>query len=281
MAEAYQKEFVNVTFPAEYVAHVEINRADKMNAFKEVMWLNLSAIFRQLSHDPSVRAILLTGAGDRAFTAGLDVSAALDSGTLAPADATHDAARTANRHRRTISEFQACITDIEKCEKPVIAVLHGVSFGLAIDICLACDIRFSTATTRFAVKEVDVGLAADIGTLSRMPHSVGNLSWVKDVTLSARIFGSDEALQHGLVSRVYKDKAEAVGKALELATLIASKSPVAVLGTKEIINYSRDRPISDGLNYTAVWNAAMLQSDDLKNAMMSGLNKTKPTFSKL
>jgi delta(3,5)-delta(2,4)-dienoyl-CoA isomerase len=282
MAEAYQKEFFNVSFPTEYVAHVEINRPEKMNAFKEVMWLNLSAIFRQLSHDPSVRAVVLTGAGDRACTAGLDVTAASESGPLSSSDAaTQDSARKANIVRRHILEFQSCITDIEKCEKPVIAVLHGISFGLALDMSLACDIRISTTATKFSVKEVDIGIAADIGTLSRLPHSVGNLSWVKDIALSARIFGSDEALQHGLVSSVYKDKTEAVGKALELATLIASKSPVAVLGTKEIINYSRDKTISEGLNYTAVWNAAMLQTEDVASAMMSGLKKTKPKFSKL
>ncbi|RYN24851.1 hypothetical protein AA0113_g12713 [Alternaria arborescens] len=282
MAEAYQKEFFNVSFPAEYVAHVEINRPEKMNAFKEVMWLNLSAIFRQLSHDPSVRAVILTGAGDRAFTAGLDVTAASESGPLSSSDVAHqDTARKANAVRRHILEFQSCITDVEKCEKPVIAVLHGISFGLALDMCLACDIRISTTTTKFSVKEVDIGIAADIGTLSRLPHSVGNLSWVKDIAYSARIFGSDEALQHGLVSSVYQDKKEAVGKALELASLIASKSPVAVLGTKEIINYSRDRPISEGLNYTAVWNAAMLQTEDVKGAMLSGLKKTTPKFSKL
>lgn len=107
------------------------------------------------------------------------------------------------------------------------------------------------------------------------------MSWVKDVTLTARIFGSEEALRVGLVSGVYKDKAEAVNKGLELAKLIASKSPVATMGTKEIVNYSRDRTVADGLAYTAIWNAAMVQTQDVKDAMLSGLQKRKPTFSKL
>jgi delta(3,5)-delta(2,4)-dienoyl-CoA isomerase len=114
-----------------------------------------------------------------------------------------------------------------------------------------------------------------------LPHSVGNLSWVKDICLSARIFPSTEALQHGLVSAVYKDKAEAVTEAFKLAATIASKSPVATLGTKQIINYSRDRTIADGLNYTAVWNAAMLQTNDVKDALLSGMQKRTPKFSKL
>jgi delta(3,5)-delta(2,4)-dienoyl-CoA isomerase len=131
------------------------------------------------------------------------------------------------------------------------------------------------------VKEVDIGIAADIGTLSRLPKAVGNFSWVKDIALSARIFGGDEALRVGLVSGVYKDKAEAVAEALKLASLIASKSPVAVLGTKELLNYSRDHSVQDGLAYTAVWNAAMLQTADMKDAMLSGMQKRKPTFAKL
>jgi delta(3,5)-delta(2,4)-dienoyl-CoA isomerase len=245
------------------------------------MWLNLSSIFTKLSQDPNIRSILLTGAGDRAFTAGLDVQAASTSGALSQSSPAQDVARTALATRAHILEFQACITKLEACSKPVIAVLHGISYGLALDMCLACDIRFSTSTTQFSVKEVDIGIAADIGTLSRLPHSVGNHSWIKEIALSARVFGSDEALQHGLVSRVYADKKEAVSEALKLAELIASKSPVAVVGTKEIINYSRERTIADGLNYTAVWNAAMLQTQDVKDAMMSGLQKKKPTFSKL
>lgn len=244
------------------------------------MWQNLHQIFNALSIDPNVRSIILTGAGPRAFTSGLDVNAASTDGPLASSGAL-DPARTANAIRRHVLDFQACITSIEKCEKPVICVLHGIAYGLALDLSLACDVRISTQDTRFAVKEVDIGIAADIGTLSRLPHAVGNASWVKDVALSARIFGSDEALRVGLVSGVYKDKSEAVAEGLKLATLIASKSPVAVLGTKELLNYSKDRTVEEGLRYTAVWNAAMLQTADVQTAMRSGIEKTRPKFSKL
>ncbi|KAF1977314.1 ClpP/crotonase [Bimuria novae-zelandiae CBS 107.79] len=278
MAEAYKYEYFNVTFPAEYVAHVEINRPEKLNAFIEQMWLNLSAIFTRLSHDPNVRSIVITGAGDRAFTAGLDVQAASQSSLTQNAE---DPARTATTLRRHILEFQNCISAIEKCEKPVIAVLHGTSYGLALDLSLACDIRLCASTTRFSIKEVDIGLAADIGTLQRLPKAVASFSWVKDVCLSARIFGAEEANQVGLVSRVYGSKAEAMQEGLKLAGTIASKSPVAVQGTKEVLNYSRDRSVEEGLRYTAVWNAAMLQTKDMKDAMLSGLQKTTPKFSKL
>ncbi|EOD49610.1 Enoyl- hydratase isomerase [Neofusicoccum parvum] len=279
----YSYEYFNVSFPQEYVAHVEINRPEKLNAFIEAMWLNLSAIFTRLSADPAIRAILLTGAGPRAFCAGLDVQAASKEGLLADASASGpDPARKAFHSIRHIAEFQACISALEACAKPVVAVLHGVSFGLALDMSLACDVRLAAADARLSVKEVDIGIAADIGTLTRLPKSVGSLSWVKDVTLTARVFGAQEAAQVGLVSGpVYATKDEAVAAGLEKCGLMASKSPVAVQGTKELVNYSRDRPTEEGLRYTAVWNSAMLQTDDIKDALLSGIKKTKPKFAKL
>lgn len=131
----------------------------------------------------------------------------------------------------------------------IITLLHGYSFGLGIDMSVATDIRLCVSDTRFSVKEVDIGLAADIGTLTRLPKVVGNYSWVKDVCLTARVFGADEALRVGFVSGVYPTKSEGMEAAVEMAKLIASKSPVATMGTKEILNWSRDRPVEDGKSW--------------------------------
>lgn len=209
------------------------------------MWLEFRSIVDTLSVSPDVRAIIISGAGDRAFTSGLDVQAA-GSGIHQPRESSADAARVAAGLRRHIKEFQACITAVEECEKPIIVAMHGYSLGLAIDLSSAADVRLCASDTKFAVKEVDIGLAADIGTLSRLPKIVGNGSWVKEVCLTARIFDAEEALRVGFVSAVYKDKQEMLKKAEELACLIASKSPVAVQGTKELLNWSRDRTVADG-----------------------------------
>lgn len=163
----------------------------------------------------------------------------------------------------------------------VIAVLHDVAIGLAIDIATCADIRICTAKTRFAVKEVDIGLAADIGTLARLPKVVGSLSWVKDVCMTARDFGAAEALAQGFVSQVHEDKATAIAAAVKLASLLASKSPVAVQGTKELLNYGKEHSVADSLRYTQVWNSVALQGEDFVTAMMSSMQKKKPSFSKL
>ncbi|APA07581.1 hypothetical protein SS1G_00908 [Sclerotinia sclerotiorum 1980 UF-70] len=271
-----------VTYPAPFVAHVQINRPEKLNAFFEAMWLEFRTIFDTLSYSPDVRSIILSGAGDRAFSAGLDVEAAAQDGVLAEKDGRSiDVARKAQIFRRHVDEFQECISSAEKCEKPVICVLHGYSFGLSIDISTCADIRICTSDVKLAVKEVDIGLAADIGTLSRLPKIVGSFSWVKDVCLSARIFGAEEALKVGFVSHVEPTKEKAMEKALSIAKLLAEKSPVAVQGTKELLNHARDNRLADSLRYTGVWNSASIQTDDVKSAMLSGLQKRKPTFEKL
>ena len=185
--------------------------------------------------------------------------------------------------RRHIDSFQACITAIEKCEKPVIAALHGWCLGLGIDIALCADVRICARDTKFAVKEVDIGLAADIGTLTRLPKVVGNGSWVKDVCLSARQFSASEAERVGFVSWVGAKggKEEVIAEALRWAEVVAGKSPIAVQGTKEILNWSWGRSVQDGLRYTSVWNSAALQSNDVGEAMGAGMERRKARFEKL
>lgn len=278
------REFFGVSSPEQYVAVVEVNRPKKLNAFTGQMFTDLGNIFSALSISPDVRVIILTGAGDRAFTAGLDVTAAGDgplTGEGMPGSAAQDVARKAWNLRRHIKEIQEPVTEVEKCEKPVICVMHGISYGAAIDISTCCDIRICSKDARFSVREVAIGLAADVGTLTRLPHCQVPMSWIKDVCLTARDFDAQEALGVGFVSGVFESKKAALGRAMELAKDIAAKSPVAVQVTKATINYSRDHSVADGLDYIAVWNSAMLQTKDVKDALTSGLEKRTPTFEKL
>jgi len=243
-----KQQYFNLTFPFPYVAHVEIDRASKLNAFTEPMVHSLGAIFKQLSQDPDVRAIVLSGNGPRAFTAGLDVQAASESGPLSGVDAQSDVdtARKAVLLRRHILQFQNSVSLVEQCEKPVIAVLHGISYGIALDITTCCDVRFCSKDVRFAVKEVDIGLAADVGTLTRLPKANLPMSWVKEVSFTAREFGAEEALRVGLVSGVFESREQTLEAALALARSIGEKSPIAVQATKEILNFSRDHSVQDG-----------------------------------
>ncbi|POS82604.1 hypothetical protein EPUL_006056 [Erysiphe pulchra] len=283
-----------VTQPYPFVTHVEINRPEKLNSFHEAMWIELEKIFDALSLAPDVRVIVLSGAGNRAFCTGIDIKAAMEGDILGKKQThvtTHssqdekrteiDTARQAVLIRRHIAKFQKCVSSIERCEKPVICVLHGFTYGLGIDISACTDIRICSEDAKFAVKEVDIGLAADIGTLTRLPKIVGSFSWVKEVSLSARYFQANEAYRVGFVSQVLANKAEALYEAFRMSQLLASKSPIAVQGTKELLNHAKNHSVAESLRYTGIWNSAALQTNDVYESLSSLKKKVSPRFEKL
>ncbi|KAI8648242.1 hypothetical protein NCS57_01492300 [Fusarium keratoplasticum] len=277
--EAFQH--YRITTPRDYVAHVEINRPEKSNAFIEPMWLELKQVFDHLADDPCVRTIVFSGAGDKSFCSGLDIQNAAQEGSVfnPRQEDIGDPARRAFKVRRWALQFQDCLTSIERCEKPVICVMHGVCFGLAVDIATCTDLRICTSDSKFSVKEVDIGLASDVATLARLPKIVGSYAWVKEVCYTARAFGAEEALHVGFVNEILPGKAEAIQKAIELAGNIASKSPLAIQGTKNFLDWCRDHDVPSGLTYMAVWNGSAANTKDVPlslEAIRAGGNKTPP-----
>lgn len=234
---------------AENVVEVRLNRPDKSNAFNQAMWAELREVFQGLARveDPC-RAVILTGAG-RNFTAGLDLQ---DHVSLLAPDAGSDPARRAWALRDMIRAYQDTITAVELCPKPVIAAVHGACVGAGVDLISAADVRLASSDAWFSIKEVcsprrcgcrspppsvatpallsqvDIGLAADVGTLQRLPRVVGNGSIVRELALTGRRWPAEEAAGHGFLSRVLADRDTLAADALALAVGIAAKSPVAV-----------------------------------------------------
>ncbi|XP_039270795.1 delta(3,5)-Delta(2,4)-dienoyl-CoA isomerase, mitochondrial-like isoform X2 [Styela clava] len=276
----YKFETLAVTSPKDFVLHVELNRPDKLNAMNNQMWSDMISCFDIAAKDSNVRAIVVSGKG-RMFTAGLDLMAAASS--LAP-DPNSDVARNAFRIHGFIKFAQESCNSIERCSKPVLVSVHGGCVGGGVDLITACDVRLCTNESYFCAKEIDVGLAPDVGTLQRLPKVIGNDSVARELCLTARKLEADEAKQIGLVSRVYDDKDSMMEAAMELASLIATKSPVAVQSTKIHMNYSRDHTTQEGLDYMASWNAAMLQTEDITKSAQAFMAKKTPAdveYSKL
>lgn len=202
--------------------------------------------FNSLSHDPECRAIVLSGSG-KMFSAGIDLQTLMTIGQEG-ADI-EDTARKAYLLRRIIPDLQESFNVIEKCKKPVIALIHNGCIGGGVDMITACDVRYCTSDAFFEVKEVKMGLAADIGTLQRLPKVIGNNSLVRELVYTGRQMDAKEALQAGLVNRVFESKEEMVKGALDIASEMAQLSPVAVQTSKLSMNYSRDHGVADGLNH--------------------------------
>lgn len=179
-----------------------------------------------------------------------------------------DPARRAMVMTAWIQEFQDALTQMERCHKPVVAAIHNVAYGLAVDILSAVDIRFASEDVRFSIREVDAGLAADIGTLQRFPKIVGNDSWVRELAFTGREFDAKEALQFGFISKIVPGGKDGVfAEAIKTATMLAEKSPVALRNTKHLLLHSRDHTVQEGLTYTAVLNGAGLQAGDIPEAV--------------
>lgn len=254
------------------VARVSINRPDKLNAMNAVFWTEIRELFRWADETDEVRVVMLDGAGAH-FSTGIDL-ALLASVASQLGD---DVGRNAERLRRQILDLQESLAAVERCRKPVIAAIHGYCLGGAIDLIAACDMRYSTEDAQFAIKEVDMGMTADLGTLQRLPGIIGE-GMLRELAYTARTFDGIEAQRIGLVNRAYTDQPQLLEAVLALAGQIAAKSPLAIRGTKQMIRYMRDHSVSDGLDYVATWNAAMLQSADLRVAMAAHMAREKPDF---
>lgn len=255
------------------VALVRFNRADKANALNQTMWQELQSVMEWADAEPTVRAVVLAGQG-RHFCSGIDLSMLLG---IQGAIADECEGRQREKLRRLILQLQDNVSSLERCRKPVVAAIHGACLGGGLDIALAADFRFAAADAVFGVREVDIGMVADVGTLQRLPSVVGQ-GMAREMALTGRDVAADEALRIGLVNRVLPDADAVLAAALASAALIASKSPLAVRGSKEMLNYARDHSVADSLNHVATWNAAMLLSEDIQKAGMAAMTRQQVVF---
>ena len=254
------------------IAHIQINRPAKLNAMDSAFWTEIVQAFEWIDTTDSIRVVVISGAGDH-FSAGIDLALlAQAAGRMGK-----DIGRNAEAIRGNILRLQESFNAVDRCRKPVIAAIHGYCLGGAIDLISACDMRYATADARFGIKEIDMGMAADVGTLQRLPHLIGD-GMMRELAFTGRLFDGREAERIGLVNRTYTGAQTLMDQVMALAEQIASKSPLAIRGTKEMIRYARDHSVEDGLNYIASWNAAMLQSEDLKVAMAAHMAKTTAEF---
>ncbi|MBB5205545.1 enoyl-CoA hydratase [Inhella inkyongensis] len=248
------------------VAQIALNRPDKANAMNWAMWQDIRSAMQWADRTPEVRAVVLKGEGTH-FTAGIDLGmmAGLQGQIQDDCEA-----RLREKLRGLILELQDTLSSLERCRKPVLAAVHGACLGGGIDLICCADMRYCSAEAEFAIKEIDIGMVADVGTLQRLPKLIGSQGLVRELAFTGRKVGAQEALALGLVNRVFETPSELEAGVLDLAQQIASKSPLAVRGTKQALNYARDHSVADGLEQIASWNAAMLLSEDLMAAMMSG-----------
>jgi enoyl-CoA hydratase len=256
-----------------HVAHLRINRPDKANSMNELFWEEFPKAMAELDENTAVRAIVISGEGKH-FSSGIDVSMLMGMKQIMTSG---DIGRAAEKLKKFILRLQNSLSSAENCSKPVIACIHGACIGAGVDLITACDLRYCSEDANFCVKEADMGIIADVGTLQRLPKIV-SIGIASELALTARNVSGKEAEQIHLVNKCLPTPEEAIEYAKKIAANIAEKSPLVIRGTKKIILYTRDHNVTDGLDYIATWNASQLMSKDVEIAMMAQMQKQKPTF---
>ncbi|WP_292935782.1 crotonase/enoyl-CoA hydratase family protein [Noviherbaspirillum sp.] len=256
-----------------HIATVRLNRPEKANAMSATMWQEIRQAFQWVDVTPEARVAVLQGEG-KYFTAGIDLQMMMG---LGPQIRNECDGRTREALRRVILDLQDTLTSLERCRKPVLAAIHGGCIGGGIDLVTCADMRYCSADAYFTIKEIDIGMTADVGTLQRLPKLVGE-GIVRELAYTGRKFDAQEAKDIGLVNRLFDSREALYAGVQEIAATIAAKSPLSIRGTKEMITYARDHSVADSLNYIATWNAAMLMSQDLTEAMTANMAKNVPSF---
>ncbi len=257
------------------IAHVTLNRPAELNTMNKAFWTELISVFDAIDGDPTIRAVIIASTGKH-FTAGLDLGMA----ATALVGEAGDRGRARESFRRHVKAMQETFNVVDRCRVPVIAVVQGACIGGGVDLVTACDIRLCTENAYFTVQEINIAIVADVGTLQRIPHLLPQ-GLIRELAYTGRRFAAAEARQYGFVNAVHADHAAALAAAAAMAADIAGKSPLAIAGIKQILNEGRSQSIEQGLEYVAVWNAAMLQGEDVPNAVKAQIAREQVRFADL
>ena len=261
-----------------YIAHIVLNRPDKRNSMIPEFWDELPVIIKDLDDHARARVIVLSATGPH-FTSGLDT--AIFGSTIENSD-NPDTLEKLNRQRGakfydTVKYMQQTFSCLENCRMPVLAAIQGGAIGGGVDLITACDMRYMTADGFLTIFEINIGMTADVGTFPRLTRLLPE-GVVKELAYTGRRMLAEEARALGLVNAVYADHESMLKAVMDIARQIASKAPLAIYGSKRIINYARDHNTADSLDYIGIWNASMLQTAEINEAMAAAAEKRNGDF---
>lgn len=252
-----------------HVAHLVLNRPEQLNTMHPTFWRELDEVLTRLHQEGSARALVISSTGKH-FSAGM----ALD--TFAGAIQMDDQSPQGRAAMfDLLADMQATFTKLESLRMPVICAIQGGCIGGAVDMVSATCIRYASADAFFCIQEINIGMVADVGTLQRLPKLMP-LAVVKELAYTGRRLPAAKAQAHGLVNEVFDTAEATLAAALQCASEIASKPPVAIWGTKQAIHYARDHSVEDSLRQmgwlqAAIWsNANVRESIAAMQARRSG-----------
>ncbi|AMO22134.1 crotonase/enoyl-CoA hydratase family protein [Ramlibacter solisilvae] len=258
----------------DHVAHLVLNRPEAMNTMNPAFWRELDEVLTSLHREGSARALVISSTG-RHFSAGMALETfggaiSLDDSSPEGRAAVFD----------LLGDLQSTFTKLESLRIPVIAAIHGGCIGGAVDMVTACCIRYATADAFFCVQEINIGMVADVGTLQRLPKLIP-LGLAKELAYTGRRLPAQKALACGLVNELFDSQDAMLAAALQCAAEIASKPPVAIWGTKQVIHYARDHSVDDALKQMGWVQGAIWSNAHVREAIAAMKQKRAGEFAPL
>jgi enoyl-CoA hydratase len=258
------------------IAHIKLSRPQASNAMNRAFWREFPEAIEAIDKTGDARVLVISSTGKH-FSAGMD----LEVFTQPDPDLFQgEAGRRGEAMRRLVLQLQHCFTVMEQIRIPVLTAIQGGCIGGALDLICASDSRYCTEDAFFTIKETELGMTADLGTLQRLPQLIPQ-GLARELAYTARKMDAAEALQSGLVNRVFPDTETMLEGVMQIAQQIARQSPLAVTGCKEMLNYARDHSVSDSLNYIATWQAGMFQPTDMVQGFSSKMAGKEPEYEPL
>lgn len=258
----------------QHIAHVVLQGPGKGNALGPDFWREMPVVLDTLDKDQQVRVIVLSGAGEN-FTYGLDLMGMREE--LRYALGGHNLAAERTHFLDRLITLQNATTRILNCRKPVIAAISGWCVGAGVDIVCAADIRLCSQDAKFSVRAVRVGIVEDVGSLQLLPKIIGE-GTARELALTGMDIDATRAKELRLVNHVYDTPDATLAQAHQLAQQIADNPPLVVQGVKRVMNEHSHRGLAESLQYTALWNAAFMQSHDIVEAMTAFAERRAPKF---
>ncbi|MDE0845648.1 MAG: crotonase/enoyl-CoA hydratase family protein [Actinomycetota bacterium] len=259
----------------DMVAQVRMIRPEKANSMIPEFWKELPEIINDLSDQGDARVIVISAEG-RHFCSGMDLSV-FGGDNAVNMESSKFPSRTRASFRSTALRLQRSFSCMEESRLPVLVAIQGACVGGGIDMISAADLRYATNDAYFCIAEINIGMTADVGTLQRMPKLVPE-GVVRELAYTGRKMHATEGKERGFINEVFDTHEELLAAVNEIAKEIASKSPMAIWGTKQSMNFSRDHSVADGLEYIATWNAAMFDMDDMSEAFVASTDRRDTEF---
>ena len=259
------------------VAHIVLNRPEAFNAMPRPFWNELPTIVHDINDNAKARVIVISSTGKH-FTAGMDVSVFTDGESITASGG--DPHTRAEAFRQFVLTLQGSFSCLDNARIPVIAAIQGGCIGGGVDMVSACDIRYATDDAFFQIAEINIGMTADVGTFPRLCNLIPQ-GWVRELAYAGRRLPAAKAKEIGLVNDTFATQDAMLAHVMELAHEIAAKAPVAVAGSKRMINYARDHSIADGLDYIATWQSGMFSPPHMMEAFAAKSQKREPNFADL